>query len=92
MKKIYAELNQAHNAAFIKYGPVDTWFKRDHNDGYYMSVRYFERLTKFLQTKMTCDNNYKEEVDCMTSKKKELSSWWIRYSLRLYVYNFIKWC
>ena len=57
VKKIYAELNEAHNRATAVYGPVETWFTNDPNDSS-RRKRYFDRITEFMKVQKSCrDNN-----------------------------------
>ena len=70
-KKTYAELNEAHNRAVAKYGPVATWFTGINDDNYEpLSAKYIDRLTEFMKVTKTCGSNQTAEVDCMTSRTK----------------------
>ena len=70
-KKTYAELVQAHDRATAVYGPVETWFT-GITDNEALSAKYIDRLTEFMKVTKTCGSNENAEVDCMTSKKKNL--------------------
>ncbi len=61
VKKIYAELNEAHNRAVAKYGPVRTWFV-NLPSGTSSKQRYFDRLTQFMKITKSCRN---EVNNCM---------------------------
>ena len=63
VKKIYAELNEAHNRATAVYGPLKTWFVNDNNYEQY-SKRYFDRLTEFLKVSKNCRDNSDCIIDC----------------------------
>ncbi|MBQ3311578.1 type II secretion system protein [bacterium] len=52
-KKLYAELNEAHNRATAIYGPVEKWFVNDDNS-YVWSARYFNRISEFLKIQKNC--------------------------------------
>ena len=63
VKKIYAELNEAHNRATAVYGPLNTWFYNDSisidddEDGqscFNLHARYFNRLTEFMKLQKNC--------------------------------------
>ncbi|MBQ3311033.1 hypothetical protein IJG72_03045 [bacterium] len=60
VKKIYAELNEAHNRATAVYGPLHTWFNNDscsRDDGttcYNLHARYFNRVTEFMKLQKNC--------------------------------------
>ena len=66
VKKIYAELNEAHNRATAVYGPVETWFVND-NDWEQRTKRYFDRLTEFLKTTKICRNLDEGCMHCIYS-------------------------
>ena len=68
-KKTYAELNEAHNRAVAKYGPVATWFT-GITGREALSAKYIDRLTKFMKITKTCGSNESAEVDCVTTLKK----------------------
>lgn len=56
VKKIYAELTEAHNRAVSKYGSVPTWFVNDtcSNETLPCKKRYLNRITEFLSVQKTC--------------------------------------
>ena len=74
LKKIYAELNQAHNAAVIKYGPLNTWFTNDNCESGYDCLaaknRYFDRITEFMKLQKNCETTLR---GCMPEIAKELN-------------------
>ena len=57
-KKIYAELNEAHNRAIAVYGPYDEWFNEDscstNSDCSDARIRYFNRITEFMKLQKNC--------------------------------------
>ncbi len=53
VKKIYAELTQAHERATAVYGPVETWFT-NLPTGTNESQRYFDRITEFMKLQKSC--------------------------------------
>ena len=72
-KKTYAELAQAHDRATAVYGPVETWFTGISNNNYEaLSAKYFDRLTEFMKVTKICGSNESAEVECVTSKTKNL--------------------
>ncbi|MBQ3311907.1 prepilin-type N-terminal cleavage/methylation domain-containing protein [bacterium] len=69
VKKIYAELNEAHNRATAVYGPVESWMGGDSN----YNKRYFDRITEFMKLQKDCgtstgcmNNAYKNYKDSST--------------------------
>ncbi|MBQ3311023.1 hypothetical protein IJG72_02995 [bacterium] len=54
LKKIYSELNRAHERAIETYGPMDEWTGGDAN----ASLRYFDRITEFMQLQKSCRNSW----------------------------------
>ena len=58
VKKIYAELNEAHNRATAVYGPLDEWFNEDscstNSDCTAAKIRYFNRITEFMKLQKIC--------------------------------------
>ena len=52
VKKIYAELNEAHNRATAVYGPINTWFS--NLSWSERNKRYVERLTDFMKVQKIC--------------------------------------
>ncbi len=59
VKKIYAELNEAHNRATAVYGPLETWCVSGNS----CRKRYFDRITEFMKIKKSCRSG----GDCMTA-------------------------
>ncbi|MBQ3311470.1 prepilin-type N-terminal cleavage/methylation domain-containing protein [bacterium] len=60
VKKIYAELNEAHNRATAVYGPIEKWFTQDKCNEYpneQCTQRYYDRITEFMKLQKDCRNN-----------------------------------
>ncbi len=64
VKKIYAQLSEAHDRATAVYGPVENWFTNlgCTNFGEYdaCSLKYFDRISEFMKMSKICrteDNN-----------------------------------
>ncbi len=74
VKKIYAELTQAHERATAVYGPVETWFVND-STSLAMQQRYINRITEFMKVQKTCLSS--SDGVCMKGYPKDLhdSSW-----------------
>ncbi len=73
VKKIYAELNEAHNRATAVYGPVETWFVNDgctvFSNNPTCTKRYFNRIIEFMKTSKSCIDS---DNGCYTSSGKNL--------------------
>ncbi|MBQ3310708.1 type II secretion system protein [bacterium] len=75
VKKIYAELSEAHDRATAVYGPIEKWFVNDNcstdgTDCENARKRYFDRITEFMKVQKSCrDNN--DDI-CIQSDKKLL--------------------
>ncbi|MBQ3311322.1 type II secretion system protein [bacterium] len=67
-KKIYAELNEAHDRMTAIYGPIEKW----PNKGDSKSKRYIDRITEFIKVTKSCGPNGSDnlKVDCMTNYNK----------------------
>ena len=73
VKKIYAELNEAHNRATAVYGPLETWFVNDicnvGSDCKNTKERYYNRLTEFMKLQKDCGTT---STGCMPTSIKYL--------------------
>ena len=73
VKKIYAELNEAHNRATAVYGPLETWFVNDicnvGSDCKDVQERYYNRLTEFMKLQKDCGTT---STGCMPTSVKNL--------------------
>ncbi len=72
-KKIYAELNEAHNRAVAVYGPFDEWFNEDtcttNLSCSAAKIRYFNRITEFMKLQKNCGIS----SGCMSQDAKYIS-------------------
>ena len=62
VKKIYAELNEAHNRATAVYGPIKTWSS-------FSATRYFDRISEFMKLQKNC----RDTGGCMRSSQHDLN-------------------
>ncbi len=71
VKKIYAELNEAHNRATAVYGPLETWFVNDicNDNCKNTRERYYNRLTEFMKLQKDCGTT---STGCMPTSTKYL--------------------
>ena len=73
LKKIHAELNEAHSRATAVYGPFEKWFVNDdctkNVDCAAAKIRYFNRITEFMKITKNCGTT---ENGCMRTSAKYL--------------------
>ncbi|MBR1942700.1 type II secretion system protein [bacterium] len=68
VKKVYQNLNDAHDRAVAVYGPVETWFINDANSKE-ANERYASRILDFLKVSKDCAHS----TGCFASSYKNLS-------------------
>ncbi|MBQ3311293.1 type II secretion system protein, partial [bacterium] len=68
LKKIHAELNEAHSRATAVYGPFETWFVNDscsdNTNCFNTRARYFNRITEFMKLQKNCGCKSGEDELC----------------------------
>ena len=79
VKKIFAQLTEAHERATVIYGPVENWFVENGSilNDRNAEKRYFDRITEFMKLQKTCrdaKNNCTADSKVLTLASDESDS------------------